>query len=33
VLPVLAKAYWKQALGAVLVLLVLLGLRRRLRSR
>ncbi len=33
VLPVLAKAYWKQALGAVLVLLVLLGLRRRLRRR
>jgi carbon monoxide dehydrogenase subunit G len=29
VLPVLAKAYWKQALGAVLVLLVLRALMRR----
>lgn len=33
VLPVLAKAYWKQALGAVVVLLVLRALiRRRHRS-
>ena len=29
VLPVLAKAYWKQALGVLLVLLVLRRLLRR----
>jgi carbon monoxide dehydrogenase subunit G len=32
VLPVLAKAYWKQALGALLVLVVLVRLLRRRRS-
>ena len=32
VLPVLAKAYWKQALGAVVVLLLLRALIRRRRS-